>query len=251
MKPKRYTAGLVSLERALSKLGIASRTVANAWIVAGRVSVDGRVIKSPKFTVNPEKAKIVVDGEAAAEQKFVAFILNKPKNTVCTRNDEKGRETVFKYVKTSVPHLHTVGRLDFATTGLLILTNDTRLSDWLCNPENEVPRTYSVTVRGELNGERLEKLRQGVMDEGELLRPDKVVVQKTSGKESHALVTLHEGKNREVRRLMKAVGCEVTDLKRISYGPIELGDLDLGGYKNISLKKIMEWFPNAKTKLKG
>lgn len=249
-KPKRYGAGQVSLERALSKLGIASRTVAAKMITEGRVCVNGKVLNNPKVAVNPEKSEIIVDGKETSEQKFVAFILHKPKNTVCSSSDEKGRDNVISIIKTSVPHLHSVGRLDFTTTGLLILTNDTQLSAYLTDPKNKIPRTYLVTVRGELTEDRIKQIRIGVSDEGEFLKADEVKSIKVSGKESQVLVTLTEGKNREIRRLMQAVHCEVTALKRVSYGPVELGELEPGVYKSITLKKVLEWFPEAKTKLR-
>lgn len=249
-RTNRYPLGHVSLERALSKLGLASRTVGREWIEAGRVSVNGKVVKNPKSAVHPEKAKIKIDGEAASAQSFVAYILNKPKNVVCTRSDEKGRQTIFSIITHDKPHLHSVGRLDYATTGLLLLTNDTRLSDWLTDPEQEIPRTYVVTVRGEITEEKYKTLCKGVKDEGEFLKPQSVVLKKTSGKESHLEITLTEGKNREIRRLMLAVGCEVTALKRISYGPLELGNLGLGEYTELSLIEILSFFPEAKTKLK-
>ncbi|MCM0607005.1 MAG: rRNA pseudouridine synthase [Xanthomonadaceae bacterium] len=237
---KKYPPGQVSLERALSKLGLASRTVGHKWILEGRVHVSGKVCKNPRQGVNPEKTKITIDGERATEQSFVCYILNKPKNTITSRSDEKGRKTIFSLITHDKPHLHSVGRLDYTTTGLIILTNDTRLSDWLTDPKNEVPRVYSVTARGEVTEEKLKKLRA---------QAHRVEPRKISSKESHLEITLTGGKNREVRNLMLSVGCEVTALKRISYGAAELKDLKTSEYKELTRDEVLVFFPDAQIKL--
>jgi 23S rRNA pseudouridine2605 synthase len=237
--------GRVPLERAFSKLGHASRGQARELILAGRVKVNGTIRKDPLFAVTPETAILEVDGKRLDRQEWRAVLLHKPKSVVTTRADEKGRATVFSLLKDGGSGLHAVGRLDFATTGLLILTNDTRLSSWLTDPENAVPRTYVVTVRGEITPEKLSTLQKGVVDEGELLKPDAVELKKASGRESHLIVTLSEGKNREIRRLFLSLGNEVTRLKRIAYGGLELGDLAPGAYREIDREELERLFPEA------
>ena len=242
---KGLKPGQVPLERALSKLGIASRTQSREWILAGRVRVNGVLRKDPGFGIVPERAVIEIDQLRIERPSFRAFLLHKPRGVVTTRADEKGRPTVFSILKEPEVHLIAVGRLDWATSGLLILTNDTRLSDWLTDPTHGVSRTYLVTVRGEVTDEKLRWLRKGVTDEGDLLQADEVILRKKSGKESHLTVRLHEGKNREIRRMFMATGHEVTKLKRIAYGGLELGELPPGEYRELTLEELRRVFPNA------
>lgn len=236
--------GHVPLERALSKLGIASRTEAREWILAGKVRVNGVVRNNPAFAVVPERAKIEVEGQRVSKAERKVFVLYKPRGVVTTHSDEKGRPTVFSLIKGET-HLISVGRLDWATSGLLILTNDTRLADGLTDPRNKIPRTYLVTVKGKVNESELERLRAGIRDEGELLQADEIVLRKASGKESHLTVTLSEGKNREIRRLFDSIDHPVTRLKRVAYGTLELGDLQPGEYRELSKEEIAAAFPDV------
>lgn len=237
--------GHVELERALSKLGIASRTQAREWILAGWVRVDGIIRTSPLFQVVPERAKIQVEGKElqAAAPKYL--LLHKPKGVITTRSDEKGRPTVFSLVEKKGIHLIAVGRLDWATSGLLILTNDTKFSAWLTDPANGVKRIYLVTVRGEVTDEKTRKAMKGFEDQGETIQADEVSVRKASRKESHLTVTLKEGKNREIRRMFLALGHEVTRLKRVSYGGLELGELPPAAYRELAPQELAEAFPGA------
>jgi 23S rRNA pseudouridine2605 synthase len=238
MKP-----GYVPLERALSKLGIASRTVARQWIADGKVKVDGVLRRDPLFPVVPERAGIEVEGKRAAKAAHRTFLLHKPRGVVTTRSDEKGRPTVFSLIPEPGLHLIAVGRLDWATSGLLLLTNDTRLADWLTDPGNRVCRTYLVTVRGKVTEESLEPLRQGLANAGEKLQPEAILLRKASGKESHLTVRLTEGKNREIRRMFSALSHEVTRLKRVAYGALELGALEVGKFRELSRAELERAFP--------
>lgn len=223
------------LPRALSKLGLASRGQAEKWIRAGLVKVNGRVVRDPTRFVSVEKDKIEVAGELAEPiQETLFYMLNKPKNTVTTRSDEKGRKTVYELLPEGLPYLHAVGRLDYATTGLLLFTNDTKLSSFLTDPKNEIPRTYLVTVRGEFTEDKIPQLLKGVKIDGDLHTVNKMSIRKASGRESHLTVTLTEGKNREIRKIFKSIGHEVTALKRISFGRFELGELEAGEVKKVS-----------------
>lgn len=236
--------GRVPLERALSKLGIASRTDARALILAGRVRVHGKPCSDPLLQVTPETAHIEIDGFKALAVERKTFLLNKPKGLVTTHSDEKGRPTVFSLLEKEKLHLIAVGRLDQATTGLLLLTNDTRLASWLTDPGNSIRRTYLVTVRGEVDASKIERLlREGIEDQGDVLRPDGVEIQKSSGRESHLVVHLNEGKNREIRRIFAALGNEVIRLKRVAYGALGLGDLSPGLYREVSDEELLAAFP--------
>ena len=145
----------------------------------------------------------------------------------------------------TLPFRRFVGRLDQATTGLLLLTNDTRLSSWLTDPDQAIPRVYCVTVRGEVDAAKVARMLEGVASDVGLLKAVAVEILKASGRESHLLVTLDEGKNREIRRLFEALGNEVTDLKRISYGGLKLEDLPIGEIRVISEVELQEAFPHA------
>lgn len=247
---KNRKPGQVSLERALSKLGIVSRTQARTLILEGRVKINGVLRKDPLFYLSPEKAKIEIDGAQTQASSWKAVLLHKPRGTITSRSDEKGRPTVFDCLKPSIPGLHAVGRLDWASSGLLILTNDTQLSAWLTDPENGVPRVYAVSVRGKVNGQSIEKLTQGVRDAGEILKASEVTLLKASEKESHLLVQLKEGKNREIRRLCASLGHEVTKLKRVAFGGLELKELEPGKYIELSREEMLAAFPGVTLKIK-
>ncbi len=242
----RTRAPRVPLERALSKLGLASRTEARRLIEAGRVKVHGKPQLDPLYPVTPETAAIVIDGKRTSTQELLVIVLHKTRGTVTTRRDEKGRKTVFdglpeKY--RSIPGLHAVGRLDQATTGLLLLTNDTRLSSWLTDPANELPRTYAVTVRGAVSEAGRLGLEAGLKSEVGFLSAKRATIRKSSGRESHLEIELLEGRNREIRRLCSHIGHEVTALRRIRFGAIVLGSLEPGELREVTLEELDEAFP--------
>ena len=236
--------GEVSLERALSKLGIASRTQARAWIQEGRVKVNGVVVRNPGKPVVPERIRVEIDGVQETRRSFQLLALHKPSGLVTTRSDERGRPTVFSLLP-GRGHLAPVGRLDLATTGLLLFTNDTRLSDWLTDPQTGIEREYVVTVRGEVGESVVARILSGFEHEGEWLQADHLERQKVSGRESHLKIVLRQGKNREVRRLFESQGHPVTRLKRIRYGGIALGDLPVGQVREISPEQARAAFPDA------
>ncbi len=225
----------VTLDRLFSKLGLASRSIAQDWIRAGRVTVNQRVVRAADTWVAWPGDSVSLDDQPIqpSAQRFVLF--HKPKSVVTTRQDEQGRKTIYDVLPEELQTLHAVGRLDQATSGLLLLTNDTALSSFLTNPANRIARRYLVTVRGEVTEETRLASLAGLTDEGELLHCESVTVQKRSGRESHLDVTLTEGKNREIRRLFKALGHEVIRLRRIQYGPFEIGNLPPGDWREIPI----------------
>ncbi len=237
--------GFVPLERALSKLGLASRSEARELIRAGRVTVDGRSETDPLREIIPERALIGIDGRSARRAEPVTILLHKPRGVVTTRSDPEGRPTVYGCLEGLDAHLIPVGRLDVATSGLLLLTNDTRFADWVTDPRNEVPRVYVVTVRGELSDETSRLLEEGIEDAGERLAARSIRIRKPSRRETHLIVELSEGKNREIRRLLDAAGHEVTRLKRVSFGGLELGELAPGKWRIISTAELRAAFPGA------
>jgi 23S rRNA pseudouridine2605 synthase len=226
--------GRVPLARALSKLGISSRSEAIAQILEGRVAVAGRIVRDPGHLVVPESARISVDGKPARRSAWRLLMLNKTRGTVTTRRDPEGRPTVFDALGDEGRGLVAVGRLDLATTGLLLLTTDTQLSHRLTDPASAIVRRYVVTVRGSLSDADAARLVSGIGD----LRADSVRVRKRSARETHLIVELLEGRNREIRRLCSAVGREVTALKRIAFGGLELGDLPPGQWRSVSKDEL-------------
>ena len=227
----------VPLERALSKLGLASRSQARALIHAGRVRVNGRVITDAHMAVIPERVRIAIDddvqssGATARQRARLVIALHKPRGVVSTTRDPEGRRTVFDVLREAGMHerLLAVGRLDFASTGLLLFTNDPHLADALTDPSRAVPRVYVVTVRGRVNPEVAATLPAAAVD-----------VRKASARETHLMVTLHQGKNREIRKMFDAIGHEVTRLHRVSYGPVSLGPLGPGEWQDVTASFVDE-----------
>jgi 23S rRNA pseudouridine2605 synthase len=171
--------------------------------------------------------------------------LHKPRGYLTSRRDPEGRPVVHDLLRRLPERVVPVGRLDLASSGLLLLTNDTRLADWITAPSSEVRRVYLVTVRGEVTEDQAARLRDGVVDRGEMLAAAEVTVRKRSRRESHLTVVLREGKNREVRRLLRAAGREVTRLKRVALGGLDLGDLPPGRWRRLSAEEIDRAFPGA------
>ena len=227
--------GRVPLERALSKLGLCSRVEAAQKITCGQVKVHGSIETNPNRMVNPDTAHIEIEGKKAERSVTILILFHKPKGVVTTKRDPEGRKTIYDLLPEEYQHLHPVGRLDMHTTGLLLLTNDTKLSHYLTNPESNIPRVYIVKVKGEVEPEIVAQMQAGVMDEGQLLKADEIKLIKVSGKESSLELILSEGKYREIRRLCLALGHEVIALKRIRYGDYELSDLAPGALKRVEL----------------
>ncbi|HUK36205.1 MAG TPA: pseudouridine synthase, partial [Vicinamibacterales bacterium] len=215
----------------MSKLGLLSRAQATDAILAGRVRVAGRVVRRPSMLVTPEFERIEVDGRPARQVAWRTILFHKPRGVMTTRSDPDGRPTIYDVLGEGGAGLVAVGRLDFATSGLLLLTSDTQLANWLADPANEIPRLYVVTVRGRMTPESVANLSGRVM------------FRKASSRESHLLIELSEGKNRQVRRMFAAAGHEVTALKRVRFGGLELGSLAPGAHREILRKDIANAFP--------
>jgi 23S rRNA pseudouridine2605 synthase len=231
-KLARTAASGVPLSRALSKLGILSRAQAVEAIRAGRVKVDGVVVRNAAVLVLPERVRVLVDGVERRRTAWRTIVFHKPRGVVTTRRDPEGRRTVYDVLGEDGEGLVAVGRLDLATSGLLLLTSHTRLADWIMDPAHQVPRVYAVTVRGRLAAAQLARLPG-------------VTLRKASARESHLMVELREGRNRQVRRMFDAIGHEVTRLKRVKLGSLELEDLAPGQFRDILRAEIPVAFPGA------
>jgi 23S rRNA pseudouridine2605 synthase len=195
------------------------------------VSVNGRIVRDPGHPVIPERVHLVADGQPRSRVDWRAIAFHKPRGFVTTRRDPEGRTTVFDLLGAAGRGLIAVGRLDLASTGLLLLTSDTRLASWITDPMNAVPRVYLVTVRGELTADGARDL------------PATVIVRKGSKRESHLTVELRRGRNREIRRMFDAIGCEVTRLRRVRFGGLELGSLAPGAWRELSREELAAAFP--------
>jgi 23S rRNA pseudouridine2605 synthase len=227
--PRRPGPPGVSLARALSKLGAASRTQAVELIAAGRVTVNGVPANSPAQRIDMARDVLALNGVALREPPRRYLALNKPRGLVTTARDEHGRTTVYHCLRTDDKKLAPVGRLDRASEGLLLFTNDTQWAQRLLDPARHVPRTYHVQVDRLLEAAEIERLRRGIaLETGQTTRPAEVALLRSGGKTCWLELTLHEGLNRQIRRMIEAVGARVLRLVRIRIGPIELGDLAKG-----------------------
>ena len=236
---RKAAQGRVRLDRALSKLGIASRAEANRLVREGRVQVNGRMTTAPAVLVVPETVHITVDGQPARAASWRTIALHKPRGVVTTRHDPEGRQTVFDLLGGEAAGLVAVGRLDLASTGLLLLTTDTRLANRLIDPANTIVRRYIVTARGEVTDDEAARMVAGIGG----LQAAAVKIRKRSRRETHLIVELTEGRNREIRRLLEATGHEVTKLMRVAFGGIELGTLAPGEWRTVTRGELEDAFP--------
>jgi 23S rRNA pseudouridine2605 synthase len=243
-KTLRRAKPAVSLERALSKRGLASRAEARALILAGRVSVDGTTVTNPSTRVVPERISIAIDGALPRpNNEPLTIVLHKPRGYVTTRSDPQGRKTIYDLLADLPQRVIPVGRLDLATSGLLILTNDTQFGNWLTEPASAIPRVYLVTVKGDVTDDVAARLVTGVWSGRDRLAAAAAIVRKRSKRESHLTVTLAEGKNREIRRLLDAVDHPVTQLRRVQFGGLGLGALAPGEWRRVSGDELRAAFP--------
>lgn len=223
------------LVKYLAHAGVASRRSAETLIAAGRVSVDDRVVTDPAREVG-EGARVAVDGRPlGGPEPRVTYALNKPVGVLSTAQDDRGRPTVLALVPSQGVRLYPVGRLDADSSGLILLTNDGELANRLTHPSFEVPKTYRATLRGGAIGEReLQALREGVqLDDG----PTAPALVRRVGERAIEL-TIHEGRNRQVRRMCEAVGHPVTELRRVRFGPLTLDGLREGEHRRLSEEEL-------------
>lgn len=226
------------LHKVLANSGVASRRACEQLIAAGQVTVDGEVVTEMGTKVDPAKNKIMFGGQRIRPPRPITLILNKPNKTVTTTKDEAGRRTVMQYVQHIKERVYPVGRLDWDSEGLLVMTNDGDLANLLTHPRYGVARTYHVVVKGELKPEVLEKMQRGVwLSEGKT-GPIKILIKKRERESAVVEVTVHEGMNREVRRVFARFGLKVKHLKRLRVGPLVLGHLPTGAIRVLSPQEV-------------
>jgi 23S rRNA pseudouridine2605 synthase len=238
------------IAKVIARAGLCSRRDAERWITDGRVSVNGKTLDTPAFTVVPED-RVIVDGKPLPVLEATRlFLYHKPVGLVTTARDEKNRATVFDKLPPSLPRVVSVGRLDLNSEGLLLLTNDGGLARYLELPANAMKRRYRVRVNGMVKPAHLAKLAQGITVDGMNYGPiDARMERAQSGANVWLGVTLKEGKNREIRKVMTHLGLQVSRLIRTSYGPFELGVLPAGSAQEVALeilkKKVAGYFAQA------
>lgn len=228
----------VRLQKYLAQCGLGSRRSCEELIREGKVQVDGETITQLGTKVDGSVQKVVVLGEPVRSQRHLYFAVHKPKGVVCTHSDPSGRPRAVDLVPVREERVFPVGRLDEESEGLLLLTNDGELANRIAHPRYGVPKTYRVVVKGEPDHAVLEKIRHGVhLAEGKT-SPAKVLVQRKSRLSTTLLITLDEGRNREVRRILAKVGIPVKKLLRVRVGPIHLGTLKRGEWRRLTRIEI-------------
>ena len=238
IRAPRHDSGRQRLQKVLAAAGVGSRRRCEELILEGAVEVNGKVVEKLPAFVEPESDVIVVDGKRIRQAEKVYFLLNKPKGVICTNHDPYGRRKAIDLIDTD-ERVFCVGRLDFDTTGAIIITNDSELANRLTHPKYELAKTYEVKVKGRIEGEAIEKIKKGVwLSEGKTGRAA-VKVLKRSNRESLLEITISQGLNRQVRRSLAKVGFKVKALRRTKIGDITIKRLAVGAYKKLS-KKIVE-----------
>ena len=236
------------LQKILAAAGVASRREAEKIIAAGRVTVNGRVVTELGKKFDAAKCRIAVDGKLLAAEEKMYYIFNKPRGVVTTMKDEKGRKCIADFVQDLPVRVYAVGRLDYNTEGLLILTNDGELAQALMHPSHEVGKTYVAKVVGIVPQEKLDQLRIGVKLEDGMTAPA-IVNLHSYDHERHLTIfdiTIHEGRNRQVRRMCDFIGFPVRELKRTKMGPLGLNGLGKGKLRELSADELVALCKDAK-----
>jgi len=228
----------VRLNKYIAQAGAASRRKADGLVAAGKVRVDGKTVTEPYFDV-AEGMSVTVEGrEIRPAAKKLYFILNKPKGYITSTSDERGRPTVMELARDAPERVFPVGRLDESTSGLLIMTNDGDFAYRVAHPKHETPKSYRAQVRGVVSNEKLSKLRRGVDIGGYVTAPAEVCVVRQGANTAVVDIRIHEGKNRQVRKMFAAVGCRVMELERTAIGGVRLGRLKQGHMRKMTREEI-------------
>ncbi|MFO8090963.1 MAG: pseudouridine synthase [Desulfatiglandaceae bacterium] len=222
------------LNKVISTAGVASRRTADQWIREGRISINGNIVTDPGTRVDRTREKVAVDGKPLpSEPAAVYILLNKPFGYLCTLKDPGNRPLVTDLLKDVPVRVYPVGRLDFDTLGLLLMTNDGALAHKLTHPSYQIPRTYKATVSGYLTDEAMFALRNGIELEDGPSGPSNAAIVSRNNRQSSLRITIRQGRSRQIRRMLEAVGYLVIHLIRIGFGPLTLGDLKLGQYRSL------------------
>ncbi|MFS8137599.1 MAG: pseudouridine synthase [Thermomonas sp.] len=227
------------LARVLSKLGVCSRSQAEQWIREGRVRLDGKLVRDPYHPTLIDRQQVTVDGEAVKPAALFHVAFNKPRGLIVSADDERGRETVYTALSAAgLPWLGPVGRLDKASEGLLLLSNDTTWSAGITDPATHVSKTYHVQVAGRPDVTTLAAMHAGISEGGDLLKATQATLLRAGEKNAWLEIVLDEGRNRHIRRMLAAVGHDVLRLIRVAIGPVVLGDLAKGQWRRLDQDEV-------------
>jgi pseudouridine synthase len=227
-----------TLERVLSKAGVGSRTEARGWIQGGRVKLNGRIARDPDQWVDMERDRVLFDGTPLEQRSRIYLLLYKPTGYLTTYKDPQGRPTVYDLIADVGTFVSPVGRLDLNTSGLLLMTNDNRFAERVTNPASHVPKTYLVKASTRLDDAQLQQLRDGIELSDGPTRPAAVTRLRDSAKYTHFEITLTEGRNRQVRRMVEALGSKVLKLVRVKIGQIPIGRLPIGKWRLLTRAEV-------------
>lgn len=246
LKPTGPKTGVrKTIDRVLSQAGVASRTEARTWIGAGRVAVNGKKIQSPDLWIDPSRDRVTLDGRPIAAREKVYLLLYKPKGYLTSYKDPGGRRTVYDLLPADREWVFPVGRLDLDTSGLLIMTNDTAFGDFITSPESKVPKTYLVKSSVHLSDDQLNRLRDGVELADGPTRPALIQRLRDSAKYTFFEITITEGRNRQIRRMVEALGAKVLKLVRTRIGAIEIDGLEIGKHRQLTREEVKQLYGSA------
>ena len=226
---------MMRLQKFLAVCGVASRRKAEEIIASGRVSVNGNIIREMGVSVDEEHDKVTLDGKTVKpEEKKRYIILNKPKGYITSMSDQFDRPDINALISEVKERVFPIGRLDYDTEGLLILTNDGEFANAVAHPKKSIDKVYIAKIKGTFSEEIADKLRSGVMIDGKVTSPAKVEIFNNSGNVSEVRVAIHEGRNRQVRKMFESVSCRVIDLRRTAVGGFMLGNLQRGSWRDFT-----------------
>ncbi len=233
------------LQKYLAQAGVASRRKSEEYIKQGRVRLNGAVVTEMGLEVGPEDC-VLFDGKPVAFEQKQTFLFYKPSQVMCTSSDPQGRPVVLDYFRSLGLRLYTVGRLDYDTEGLILVTNDGELANLLTHPSHEVEKTYFVVCRGRVGHEAVVRLRQGVEIDGKKTHPARVKVLASNDSNTKLLIAIHEGRNRQIRKMIYAVGHDVTFLRREKLGGLTLEGLQPGQWRELAEHELKELCAQAR-----
>ena len=229
----------VRLQKFLADAGVASRRKAEEFILDGKVTVNGKIVQEMGFKINDKTDIVMYNGERVKpKSRKIYIMLHKPEGFVTTVKDQFNRASVSDLVKDINARIFPVGRLDYDTSGLLIMTNDGELTYKLTHPRHEIPKRYLAKLFGEPDSKGIRRFRSGIMIDGKMTKPAKIVILRRDERFSYAEITITEGRNRQIRKMCEEIKHPVASLKRIAVGKLELGDLPKGKYRELTKKEI-------------
>ena len=233
---------MIRLQKAISDSGFCSRRKAEEYIINNKVYVNGDLVNTLGTKVNPND-EIIVDGNSITKQDKEYYVFYKPRGVICSTNDDKGRKTVVDFFESN-KRLYPVGRLDYDTTGIIFLTNDGDFTNMILHPKNNIPKVYIAKLEGIIDGYSIKKIKSGVMIDNVKIIPDRIKLKSTDKKSNTCIVeiTIHDGKNHEVKRIFESVNHNVIKLKRESIGFIDLTGLKSGEYRKLSIKEVKQLY---------